>query len=207
MIIAWDGASTDLSAALAETDGTPIAEVAWSSGHRQSAELLPRLLGLLADSGRALPQAIGIGVGIGPGSFTGLRVALALAKGLSVGLGIPLVGVPSLHAWLEADPGADAAVARAGAREAYVVRRGEDRVTIADRDEVATLGRVIAAAEIVEGFGLDDARAPRGAGAIARAAAARMARGDGDDPRTLEPIYLRAPRGVAVQSREAVKWL
>jgi tRNA threonylcarbamoyladenosine biosynthesis protein TsaB len=208
MIVAFDGASTDLSAALAEPDGTPIAVTAWTSGHRQSAELLPRLLVLIADSGRALRDTSAIAVGTGPGSFTGLRVALALAKGLAVGLGVPLVGVPSLRAWLDADPTADAAVARAGARDAYVVTRSDDGPRIADRDGLSGLGPVIAAVEIAEAFGLEDARSPRGAVAIASAAALRLADGGaGDDPRALEPIYLRAPRGVAAESREAVKWL
>lgn len=208
MIIAFDGASTDLAAALAERDGSPIADVAWTSGHRQSAELLPRLLALIADAERSMRDVSAIGVGIGPGSFTGLRVALALAKGLAVGLQVPLIGVPSLRAWLEADTSADAAVARAGAREAYVITRGDDRVAIADRDAVARLGAVIAAGEIAEAFGLEDARRPKGATAIAAQVAARLAAGEpGDDPRTLEPIYLRAPRGIAAESREAVRWL
>ena len=54
VIIAIDAASTDLSVALAEPDGTLIAEDAWSSAQRQSAELLPRLLALLAGAGRPL---------------------------------------------------------------------------------------------------------------------------------------------------------
>ncbi|MCV0404035.1 MAG: tRNA (adenosine(37)-N6)-threonylcarbamoyltransferase complex dimerization subunit type 1 TsaB [Chloroflexi bacterium] len=208
MILAFDGAATDLSAALAEPDGSPIADIAWTSGHRQSAELLPRLLALLADSGRGLHDTTAIGVGIGPGSFTGLRVALALAKGLAVGLDVPLVGVPSLRAWVEADDTADAAVARAGAREAYVAIRADDNVAIADREALTALGPVIAAAEVAAAFGLEDVRAPRGAVAIASSTAARLEGGlPGDDPRTLEPIYLRAPRGVATESREAVKWL
>ena len=57
-------------------------------------------------------------------------------------------------------------------------------------------------------FGLTDARRPRGAIAIAPLAAARLATDPaGDDLRTLEPIYLRAPRGVPAESGERVKWL
>lgn len=206
MIIAIDGASTDCSLALANPDGSLVAEDAWSSAQRQSAELLPRLLAMVAD--RSLHDATVIAVGTGPGSFTGLRVAMALAKGLSVGLRIPIVGVPSLGAWLDADPDASAAVARAGAREAYLLLRGETAPQIVDRDALPESDTVVAAGELAAAFGLTDAHRPRGARAIARHAAERVAAHPaGDDLRTLEPIYLRAPRGVAIESAERVRWL
>jgi tRNA threonylcarbamoyl adenosine modification protein YeaZ len=209
VIIAIDAASTDLSVALAEPDGTLIAEDAWTSAQRQSAELLPRLLILLAGAGRPLVAATALAVGTGPGSFTGLRVATALAKGLAIGLTRPAVGVPSLRAWLDADPGATAAVARAGARDAYVLMRESDAPRIVDRDELDSLARpLIAASELAAALGLDGSHPPRGAGAIARSAAERLATEPaGDDVRTLEPIYLRAPRGVEAESSERVTWL
>lgn len=206
MIIAIDGASTDLSVALATPDGALVSEDAWSSAQRQSAELLPRLMGLLTD--RSLHDASMVAVGTGPGSFTGLRTAMALAKGLSVGLGIPIVGVPSLGAWLDAEPDAIAAVARAGAREAYLLLRGATDPRIVDREAFGTAGVVVAPAELAAAFGLTDARRPRGARAIAQRAAERIStQPAGDDVRALEPIYLRAPRGVATESAEQVRWL
>lgn len=211
MIVAIDGASTDLSLALVEPGGEPVAEDAWSSAQRQSAELLPRLLALLARSGRALGDATAVAVGTGPGSFTGLRVAMALAKGLALGLGRPIVGVPSLEAWLDSEPQAAAAVARAGAREAYVVVRGTTEPVIADRQPLVERlgGRVVVApAELAEAFGLDGARPPRGALPIARRAIHRLADDPGgDDLGRLEPRYLRAPRGVEDSSEAAVRWL
>ena len=208
MIIAIDGASTDLSLAVADPDGTLIGEDAWSSAQRQSAELLPHLLALLARIERPLHDATAVAVGSGPGSFTGLRVAMALAKGLAVGLRIPIVGVPSLEAWLDADPDATGAVARAGAREAYLLARGDDLPRIVDRDALDTTAVVVAAEELATAFGLGHARRPRGATAIARRAAERLtADAAGDDLRTLEPIYLRSPRGVAAESGELVRWL
>ncbi|MGH2418341.1 MAG: tRNA (adenosine(37)-N6)-threonylcarbamoyltransferase complex dimerization subunit type 1 TsaB [Candidatus Limnocylindria bacterium] len=198
MIVAIDASSTDLSVALAQPDGTLVADDAWSSAQRQSAELLPRVLGLLAAAGHAPADLSALGVGTGPGSFTGLRVAMALAKGLAVGLGRPLVGVPSLDAWLEADPEGVAAVARAGAREGYLLERGSAAPRIVDRDELAAwAGPLLAATELADSFGLERARAPRAAAAIARRTAWRLAtEPDGDDLAMLEPIYLRAPRGV-----------
>ena len=208
MIIAIDGASTDLSLAVAESDGTLLGEDAWTSPQRQSAELLPHLLALLARLERPLGDATVVAVGSGPGSFTGLRVAMALAKGLAVGLHIPIVGVPSLKAWLDAEPDATAAIARAGARDAYVLARGGDAPRIVDREALGTTSAVVAPAEVAIAFGLPNGRRPRGATAIAARAAERIAADPaGDDLPTLEPIYLRAPRGVAAESGELVKWL
>ena len=197
MIVALDGAATDLSVALADHDGRTLADDAWAGPGRQSAELLPRLLDLLDRAGGSMQDVSGLAVGLGPGSFTGLRVALALAKGLAFGLGRPIVGAPSLVAWLDAEPDAVAAVGRAGARDAYVLRRGGD-VAIVDRDALDVGTPVVAPAEVAAAFGLPDARPPRGAPMIARRCAERLrAGGDGDPLDTLEPIYLRPPRGVA----------
>lgn len=208
MIVAIDGTSTDLSLALADLDGTTVAEDAWSSAQRQSAELLPRLLALVASADRSLGDVRAMAVGTGPGSFTGLRVAMAIAKGMALGLGRPIVGVPSLPAWLAADPDAVAAVARAGAREAYLLVRGGTEPRIVDRDELGNIGRVVAPAELVEAFGLSNVRRPRAAPTIARRAAERLAQDPaGDELSRLEPLYLRAPRGVTTESPERVRWL
>lgn len=211
MIVAIDGASTDLSVALADHDGAVLAVAAWTSEQRQSAELLPRLLDLLAANGRRIDEATAVAIGTGPGSFTGLRVAMALGKGLAFALGCPIVGVPSLTAWLEADPEAAAALARAGAREAYLVARDDPTPRIVDRDRLADLDpgtALVAPAELARAFELPSTRPPRAAGAIAaRASAVLRERPDGHDLATLEPIYLRAPRGVTTEAEAEVKWL
>jgi tRNA threonylcarbamoyladenosine biosynthesis protein TsaB len=211
VIVAIDAASSDLSLSLASPDGTVIGHEAWTSPQRQSAELLPRLLDLLASHERGVRDVSALAIGTGPGSFTGLRVSMALAKGLAHALGRPLYGFPSLAAWLDAEPDTLAAVARAGAREAYLLPRGGAGPVVVEREELAArLGgvRVVAPAELVATFGLDGAARPRGAVAMAPVAAARLAVGDpGDELATLEPIYLRAPRGVAVEAEGRVTWL
>lgn len=212
MIIGIDGASSDLSLALVEPDGELVAEVAWTTAHRQSAELLPRLAQLMEANGRRWGDVSALAVGIGPGSFTGLRVAMALAKGLAYALTRPVLGVPSLEAWLDAEPEATAAIARAGARETYRLDRGAPGPVIVDRDGLPGDLRgdvVVAPTDVAAAFGLDGARQPRAGAAIGRRAAGRLAADPrGDDLSTLEPIYLRAPRGVTTEQTEGtVKWL
>lgn len=211
MILAIDGASSAMSIALAERDGTPIAEADWISAQRQSAELLPHVLDLLAGAHGDVHGVSAVAVGTGPGSFTGLRVAMALAKGLAIGRACPIVGVPSLVAWLEHEPGTDAAVARAGAHEVYVLARSDEDVSILHRDQLPArvAGQsLVAPADVAEAFGLGPTRSPAAGPAIARMAAAHLeAEPDGDDLQRLEPIYLRAPRGLAAVPEGEVRWL
>jgi tRNA threonylcarbamoyladenosine biosynthesis protein TsaB len=211
VIIAFESASTDLSVALHDGSGS-IGDTAWTSARRQSAELFPRLLALLEQRGRVLDEVRGVAVGTGPGSFTGLRVSMALAKGLALARRVPIVGVPSLAAWLEAVPEADAAVARAGARDAYVLARGEAGARIIDRDDLDELldgRRIVAPTELVDAFELAAADGPSGAAAaVARMAFDRLAAsGEGDDLSRIEPIYLRAARGAPEEQAGSVKWL
>ncbi|MBA3688358.1 MAG: tRNA (adenosine(37)-N6)-threonylcarbamoyltransferase complex dimerization subunit type 1 TsaB [Chloroflexi bacterium] len=202
MIIAIESASSDHSLALASQDGVSFAADSWTGEGRQASELLPRLLVLLARAGRDLREATALAIGVGPGSFTGLRVSMSLAKGISLGLRVPVVGIPSLEAWLEAEPGAAAATARAGAQDVYLFTRGarEPRIVAASSLRGLVGASVLAApSELAVAFDLSGTLAPReAAGAVARLAAARLRQDPrGDDLARLEPWYLRAPRGVA----------
>jgi tRNA threonylcarbamoyladenosine biosynthesis protein TsaB len=157
-------------------------------------------MGLLSSRGLALQELTAVAVGIGPGSFTGLRVGMSVAKGLSMGIDCPIVGVPSLIAWLAAEPSAAAAVGRAGARELYLLERGsaEPRIVTPGDDGLTVIGLVVAPVEVAAAFGIDAAISPAAAAvAVVAAAAARLqADPGGDDLARLEPSYLRAPRGI-----------
>ena len=200
MIVAIESSSTDISLAVGDGDGTPLASDAWTSDRRQGHELLPRLMGLLSSRGLALQELAAVAVGIGPGSFTGLRVGMSVAKGLAMGVGCPIVGVPSLTAWLAAEPAAAAAVGRAGARELYLLERGsaEPRIVTPGDDGLTVNGTVVAPVEVAAAFGIDAAISPAAAAVAVLAAAAARLHADpgGDDLARLEPSYLRAPRGI-----------
>jgi tRNA threonylcarbamoyladenosine biosynthesis protein TsaB len=211
VIVALDSASPDQSVAVAATDGSVLADAAWSAVHGQGSELLPRLLALVDGQRRALRDVRAVAVGLGPGSFTGLRVGLALAKGLAAGLEVPIVGVGSLDAWLDAVPDASAALVRAGAAEAWARSRDDPEPRLVGFASVSAAGRsaaLVAPRELAAALDLADARFPDGAAAaVARLAAARLRDGRSDDLATLEPVYLRPPRGLADAPVAPVTWL
>ncbi len=100
IVLAIDTATSRTVIALGDLAGRPLAEEAWTAGHRHGEELLPHLQALLAANGLSLDDVAAIVVGTGPGAFTGLRVGLATAKALGIGLGRPLIGVATSAALL-----------------------------------------------------------------------------------------------------------
>jgi len=208
MILGIESASTDLSVAVAGPDGAPLGSAAWSSDRRQAHELLPRLLELIDGAGLALGDCRAIAVGLGPGSFTGLRVGLSIAKGIAFSVGVPIIGIPSLEAWLAAEPERAVALTRAGAAEAYMLERDAAAPIVVAAAALSGLGSAIAARELAAAFELPDAMPPdRAALAVARLAAARLADDPtGDDLERLEPTYLRGPRGIGVATVGAIEW-
>lgn len=67
-------------------------------GYNQSKFLMPELYQRL--QGLGVKGIDCIAVGIGPGSYTGIRVAAAVAKALAYAWKIPLIGIPTLHAFI-----------------------------------------------------------------------------------------------------------
>ena len=210
MIAAIDSSSSDQSVALADPVGQSLGATAWTAERGQGGELLPRLLELLDRRQASLHDITGVAVAIGPGSFTGLRVGLALAKGLAVGLRCPIVGIGSLDAWLAAVPGAEGAISRAGAAEAYIQGRGESEPQIVPFTELlpgALNRRLVAPRDLAVALGLTRSEPPDGAaGAVAVLAAERIAAGMEDDLARLEPVYLRPPRGLGETAPAPITW-
>ena len=103
MLLAVDTSTAQLGLAL--YDGASVlAELAWTSHARHTAELAPALSGLLARTGHRMADLTALGVAIGPGSFTSLRVGLAFVKGLAMARKLPVIGVPTLDVVAAAVP-------------------------------------------------------------------------------------------------------
>lgn len=77
-------------------------------GHpAHSAQLLPAIDSLLAQSSTGWGETTRIGVGAGPGTFTGLRISAATAEGLRRATRAEVVPVPSLEALARSLPEGD----------------------------------------------------------------------------------------------------
>lgn len=57
---------------------------------------------VMREAGMTLRELDAVAVGIGPGSYTGLRIGLSAAKGLCYALGIPIIGIGTLHTLYDA---------------------------------------------------------------------------------------------------------
>jgi tRNA threonylcarbamoyl adenosine modification protein YeaZ len=200
-----------------------IAVRTWPVRHQHGETLLPTLIAFLAEQGVNLAELRGIVVGTGPGAFTGLRVGLATAKGLAHGLGLPIVGISTAEALLDAarasvetsdaDAGTDAFVLLlpAGPNDRVAVRSGrppellpgglEPAIDPADRLVAVDLEGRAPADAVARG----DAARGGLAGALFRLGAARLIAGEPDDLAELVPEYVTLPRGIRASSGE-VTW-
>lgn len=225
-ILAFDTATWTCSVALVR-DGLVLAERSERTG-ASHAGTLPRLVdAVLRMASERLEGGDAVAVSIGPGSFTGLRIGLSFAKGLGFAAGLRLVGVPTLDALALAAPpweGRLCAALDARKQEIYaavyeqiggrVVRLGVPRALGAAQLAAETGAPCAVIGDAVEAYGdvfrrvlgvgvrlLPSDRYPPRAAAMARLAAARLAREPaGDDPVTLVPAYLRPPEAELTQS-------
>jgi hypothetical protein len=216
-LLVVDTATTTAVIALGTPDGALIATRSWLAGYRHGEELLARVEGLLAEQRIDRRDLGGLVVGTGPGAFTGLRVGIATVKGLAYALGLPVVGVPTGEALLEAARAALASPDGGGGRQGLVLvqpagqsdrvltRPGTpSRILPGGADPELGPGERLVAVDLA---GRDDDDAV-GLGTLARdglaeallaAGAARLRTGGGDDLARLVPEYVTLPRGVLSQ--------
>ncbi len=192
----------------------------WLAGHRHGETLLPTLGRVLGENNVRRSRLRAIVVGTGPGTFTGLRVGLATAKGLAHGLGIPIVGIATSAALLDAAAVAlDARDGEAGGLALAMPAGPQDRVLVTDGRPVRLsageepdlpAGTTLVAVDLAgrapeEACALGE-QALAGLGpALLRLGARRLAEGDTDDLAGLVPEYVTLPRGIERESG-AVTW-
>jgi tRNA threonylcarbamoyladenosine biosynthesis protein TsaB len=218
--------STELcSAALLRGDELFVEEVLAPNQHAE--RLAPIVRRLLARAGLAAADMDAFAFGQGPGSFTGLRIACGLAQGLALGAGRPVVGVPSLLALAE-QANASRVVAALDARmgETYLAaysRMGGDWQAAIEPGLFAqgALPALPGHDWVATGSGFDAFDWLRGAysaqvanriegdlpraGAVARVAARKLARGESAPAEQAAPLYLRDKVALTTRERQAAK--
>lgn len=232
-ILAIDTATTHVVIATGTPEGVADGVSTWTAGYRHGETLLPAIGRFLGEQNVRRSRLAGIVVGTGPGAFTGLRVGIATAKGLAHGLGIPLVGVSTAEALIEAfeaaegTNGATVLLLPAGPSDRLVVRAGTRPVPLpaGEEPDLAPGERLVAVD--LDGRAPDDAvargeTARAGLGqALIRAGAAKLAAitaaagapgttdsaapAPASELETLVPDYVTLPRGVTATTG-TVEW-
>lgn len=213
MQLAIESASDEPGIALARR-GMVERSRTWRTERNHSVELLPNIEALLDESTRGKGDIAAVFVDIGPGGYAALRVGVSIARALAHALQVPLVGIGRLE--LDARSVAPVAeqrivaVHRAGRGDyAWAAYRNGDawaedsppRITKLDGLHHALRSGDWVTGDIDEA--LDPAIADAGAAtaapahhrvvALASLGHDRLAAGRTDDPRSLVPLYLRAP--------------
>ena len=212
-LLAIDTATSRVIVAAAALDGTPLGVSTWEAGRTHGAQLLPAIGRLTGEANLRRSRIRAVIVGTGPGAFTGLRVGIATAKALAHELGVPIIGVSTGAALLDASGTGEQGVLLlpAGPNDRLVVRVGSAPVLMPGGTEPALGPGDLLVALDLEGRAPDDA-ITRGdtarsgfPAALVRLGAERLAAGDTDDLARLVPDYVSLPRGVVRESGE-VAW-
>lgn len=213
-LLAIDTATSRAIVAAGALDGAALGITTWVVGRTHGEQLLPAIGRLHGEVNLRRSRIRGVIVGTGPGAFTGLRVGMATAKALAHELGVPIVGISTGEALLDAaarDGSGNVLLLPAGPNDRLVVRAGSPAVLLPGGMEPELgVGDVLVAVDL-EGRAPEDAvargeRACDGlATALVRLGAARMAAGDVDDLACLVPEYVSLPRGVRAETGE-VAW-
>jgi tRNA threonylcarbamoyl adenosine modification protein YeaZ len=212
-LLAIDTATSEVVVAAGALDGTPLGVTTWQAGRTHGEQLLPAIGRLTGEANLRRSRIRGVIVGTGPGAFTGLRVGLATAKALAHELRVPIAGMSTAEALLEASRAGPGGVLLlpAGPNDRTVSRGDGSRELLPGGAEPRLGGGDVLVAVDLDGRAPADA-VERGAtaragfaAALLRLGAAKLAAGQADDLATLVPEYVSLPRGVARETGE-VAW-
>ena len=211
--------STD-TASIALVQGSEVlAELTWHCGQNHTTQLLPNLTYLLDKTKVNLQSTRCIIVAKGPGSFNGLRVGIGTAKGLAFSLGIPIIGISTLE--VEAYPHAETGlpicpILNAGREEiatALYQKKGNEwlqltpeHITTVDALCSQITTKTVFCGEFIPFIATQlrkqlkqraiippPATRLRRASFLAELGQQRLETGNLDNPRSLQPLYLRRP--------------
>jgi tRNA threonylcarbamoyl adenosine modification protein YeaZ len=228
-LLAIDTATSRVIVAAGATDGRMLAARTFPAEHRHGERLLATIDALVAETALDLATLAGIIAGTGPGAFTGLRVGLATAKTLAHELRVPIVGVSTGEALLEAarsaadeaSPGIGEGASvtlllPAGPRDQVSVTSGRPPEILpsgaAATERPGSSGGLVVAVDLAgrasdAAIVLGDAALNGLPAALLRIGAERLATGS-DEAETLVPEYVTLPRGVstAVDPEGGMAW-
>jgi tRNA threonylcarbamoyl adenosine modification protein YeaZ len=168
------------------------------TGHAE--RIVPLLAEVMAEAQWCFADIELIAATLGPGTFTGIRAGVAAARALALATGRPAVGVSSLEALAASvRPGRAVTCVVAGRRGSVFAQRfGADGAPLTEArvlpaDAIGGLRRPGDLLLVGGGASLDAAiEAVVDGGVVARAAMARLARGEPPGPGwALRPLYLR----------------
>ena len=194
------------------TQGQTLVQLSWRSEQNHSAELVPAIEQVMKRAGVARDQIDAVFVTRGPGGFSALRVGLSTAKALAAARSVPLVAVGTLE--VEAHPflGLNmpvCALVGAGRQKLYAEVFDTSQsstsyqvITVAELDTFArsttifcgegVSGEALESLQMLEGIAVPVTATPptRSAAVVAKLGHQRLARGDTDDPDTVQPLYM-----------------
>ena len=218
MILALDSSGASCSVAL-RRNGAIVTCLRRDLAHGHAAVLPPMIRSVL--DGIACEQVGAIAVVVGPGSFTGIRIAIAAARGLALALDRPLVGTSGFDAIgfragrHPARPGTRDVIAIDSRRAEPFVEVRDETGTVVEAGQAVEVdafwrgfalrhgadaavrlwgdgsGRLSAACAGTRILAVD----ANGTSAAEASAVAeeKLKAGDLPDPRSVRPLYLRAP--------------
>jgi tRNA threonylcarbamoyladenosine biosynthesis protein TsaB len=191
-------------------DGSPTLLVQRAlTGRNRSAELVPALRSMLAETNTALAAISAIVVVYGPGTFTGLRVGISAAKALSEAANIPLIAVSKLALLGIHAEEASVTVLDAGRGEFYVRQEnGDESLELLSSLSALATGEQVRICEpllanALERYNLLLVPPPTAFDAV-RASLPRFFAGSFDEAAILDANYVRRPYSDAMHAASIV---
>ncbi len=197
-----------------------IASTWWYSKYNHTKHVIPELEKLISENNFQVADIKAIALAVGPGSFSALRVGFSIAKGLCIALKIPLTGISTLLAEAYSYRGTSQSICplislnqRTIALGHFVIDKSNYITTIQPEIVVPTdkLPQFLPRGSMVCGEGtqnlksmIDDVSIPeisiveycnpyRRLKSLAQLGNSKLEAGLADDPKTLQPRYLREP--------------